>query len=64
MVRINGENLDIEGMCITDYLVSKKYDLERVAVEVNGEIVPRAGYGKTVFADGDVAEVVSFVGGG
>jgi sulfur carrier protein len=37
---------------------------ERVAVELNGAIVPRASYGETVLREGDRLEVVQFVGGG
>jgi sulfur carrier protein len=37
---------------------------DRVAVERNGEIVPRAGWGETTLNDGDRLEVVHFVGGG
>lgn len=36
----------------------------RVAVELNGDIVPKAQYSDTIFKDGDSVEVVSFVGGG
>ena len=46
------------------YLASAGYDPLRVAVERNGDIVPKAQYGETVLADGDSVEVVSFVGGG
>jgi sulfur carrier protein len=35
-----------------------------VAVERNGDVVPRAQHGETVLAEGDVVEVVHFVGGG
>ena len=44
--------------------VSSGRPTERVAVEKNGEIVPRALYGKTRLEDGDRVEIVSFVGGG
>ena len=37
---------------------------DRVAVEHNGEIVPRASWGKTSLSGGDRLEVVHFVGGG
>ena len=33
-------------------------------MERNGEIVPKAAYGETILQDGDVIEVVNFVGGG
>ena len=64
MVRINGENLDVVGKSVAEYLNSAGYDLMRVAVELNGDIVPKAQYSDTVFKDGDSVEVVSFVGGG
>lgn len=37
---------------------------KRVAVEVNGEVVPRAEHGTRRLSDGDKVEVVTFVGGG
>jgi sulfur carrier protein len=35
-----------------------------VAVERNGEVVPRAEHATTALAAGDVVEIVHFVGGG
>ena len=64
MVRINGENLDVVGKSVAEYLNSAGYDLMRVAVELNGDIVPKAQYADIIFEDGDSVEVVSFVGGG
>ena len=42
----------------------KGYRTERIAVEKNGVIVPKAQYGLTELKAGDVLEIVSFVGGG
>ena len=64
MVRINGENLDVVAKSVAEYLNSAGYDQMRVAVELNGDIVPKAQYADTIFKDGDSVEVVSFVGGG
>jgi sulfur carrier protein len=36
----------------------------RIAVERNGEIVPRSAHGATFVADGDRLEIVVAVGGG
>jgi sulfur carrier protein len=36
----------------------------RIAVEKNGEIVPRSAHGSTLVADGDRLEIVVAVGGG
>ena len=64
MVRINGEDLDVGGKSVSEYFNSAGYDLMRVAVELNGDIVPKVQYADTIFKDGDSVEVVSFVGGG
>jgi len=37
---------------------------KRIAVERNGEIVPKSAHGSTLVADGDRLEVVVAVGGG
>jgi thiamine biosynthesis protein ThiS len=37
---------------------------DRVAIELNREIVPRDQWAKTVLHDGDGLEIVHFVGGG
>ncbi len=64
MVTINGIGLEISGKTLGEYLESTTYDAKCIAVERNGEIVPKAQYNKVILADNDVIEVVSFVGGG
>ena len=64
MVTINGEEKDCAGMTVGQYLDTTNYDPKRIAVEKNGEIVPKTAYGNTPLQDGDVVEVLSFVGGG
>ncbi|MBR2970702.1 MAG: sulfur carrier protein ThiS [Clostridia bacterium] len=64
MVKINGTELDIVGKTLAEYLATTNYDIKRIAVERNGDIVPKAQYGISVLRDGDSIEVVSFVGGG
>lgn len=64
MVKINGESFDIAGKTLAEYLTITNYNLDRIAVEKNGQIVPKVQYDKTVLKDGDTLEVVSFVGGG
>lgn len=62
---INGEPhrfdapLDVAGLLETLALGGRK-----VAVERNGEIVPRSRHAGTVLADGDRLEIVVAVGGG
>lgn len=64
MVKINGVELIVAGRTVAEYLAESGYDAKRVAVELNGDILPKAQYDSTVFRDGDCVEVVSFVGGG
>lgn len=64
MVKINGTWLDIAGKTLVEYLETTSYNPKRIAVERNGEIVPKAQYDSAVLQDDDVIEVVSFVGGG
>lgn len=64
MVKINGTEYDLSGKTLACYLAASKYDSRRIAVERNGEIVPKSLYEQTVLRDGDSLEVVTFVGGG
>ncbi len=64
MVKINGEPCDAGGMTLAAYLKQSLYDCTRIAIECNGEFVPRAKYEETVLKDGDSVEIVCFVGGG
>ena len=64
MVKVNGEPKDIAGKTIAVYLATTNYDMKRIAVERNGDIVSKAQYSETVLKDGDSIEIVSFVGGG
>lgn len=65
MVKINGTPVPYqEGQTVEMLLADRGYDKTRIAVERNGEILPKTGYAGTQVADGDRFEVVSFVGGG
>lgn len=64
MVHINGKDEAAAGMALKDYLEQNGYPAGGVAVECNEEIIPKNQYGTYILKDGDVIEVVSFVGGG
>lgn len=64
MVKINGTQADVAGKSLSQYLATTSYEQGRIAVEINGDIVPKAKYDTTLLNDGDSVEVVSFVGGG
>ncbi len=62
---VNGEPHEVpEGTTVRGLI--ERLDLAGgpVAVEKNGEVVPRAEHPATALAEGDVIEVVHFVGGG
>ena len=64
MIKVNGEEKNIAGKTIAEYLSTTNYDIKRIATELNGDIVPKAQYAETVLKNGDSIEIVSFVGGG
>lgn len=65
MVRINGkEENSALGKTIGDYVNEKGYKLSFIAVEINGDILPKAQYDSYTIKDNDTIEIVSFVGGG
>lgn len=52
------------GNTVAGFVAEIGLDPKKVAVERNGEIVPRGTHGQVALADGDVLEIVHFVGGG
>ncbi|MCR5329584.1 MAG: sulfur carrier protein ThiS [Lachnospiraceae bacterium] len=64
MVTINGESKEIAGMNLKDYLMSSGFDLMKIVVEKNREIIPREELEQHVIEDKDTIEVLRFVGGG
>ena len=64
MVTVNGEKVEAVDKNLAEYLEEKAFDIKKIAVEINGEIVPKSKYSETALHDGDSVEVVSFVGGG
>ena len=65
MIRVNGVEIALDDpMDLQTFLEREGYSLGRVAVEKNGEIVPKASYSTEMLAADDRLEIVSFVGGG
>lgn len=65
-VTLNGEPRELppDVRTVSELVVWLGLGPVRVAVEVNRRIVKRADHAETALADGDVVEVVQFVGGG
>ena len=64
-VFVNGENREFSQAIRCSDLVSElNLSGKRIALEKNGEIVPRSRYAEQWIADGDRIEIVVAVGGG
>lgn len=64
-LHINGEARDLpDGLTVASLVAHLGMKADRVAVELNLEIVPRANWEATHLKDGDKLEIVHFVGGG
>ncbi len=62
---VNGQTRRVEpGADVARLLEALELSGKRVAVERNGEIVPRSLYAGTRLTDGDALEIVVAVGGG
>ncbi|MGA9751900.1 MAG: sulfur carrier protein ThiS [Acidobacteriota bacterium] len=62
---LNGSPVALEeGLTVAALLQQLKLPPERVAIERNGSILPKAAYEETRLAEGDRLEIVQFVGGG
>ncbi len=64
MVKINGEEKEIAGKNLLEYLKEAGFEPERVVVERNLDIISKDELGNTIIQDEDVIEVLRFVGGG
>jgi sulfur carrier protein len=65
-LQLNGEPLALpqDRLTIAGLLTLQGLAERRVAVEVNGEIVPRSRHAEHALHDGDRVEVVHALGGG
>ena len=65
---LNGQARDfaelVSPASLVDLIATLGLKGDRVAVELNGEIVSRAVWGETSLSEGDRLELVHFVGGG
>ncbi len=65
---LNGQSREFPqlgaGAHLQDLVAELSLKGDRVAIEHNGNIVPRAEWSNTVLTEGDRLEIVHFVGGG
>lgn len=64
-MRLNGETKTLKDpVALSDFLTQEGFSDKRIAVERNGEIVPKGEYANVILSDSDTLEIVAFVGGG
>lgn len=63
-ITLNGETKHITATTIAGLVAELALNTRQVAVEKNREIVPRSTYEHAPLNEGDVVEIVAFIGGG
>jgi sulfur carrier protein len=64
-VTLNGEARELrEGLTVAELVGDLGLRARRIAVEVNLDVLPRDAYAAHALRDGDVVEIVHFIGGG
>lgn len=64
-IKVNGKEYEIpEGLTVLEMLDFFKINRNYVAIERNKEIVSRKDWENVLVCEGDVFEIVTFVGGG
>ena len=64
-MKVNCEIIHLHSeISLADFVAQQGYRKERIAVELNGEIIPKSAYDDTMVTEADTMEIVHFVGGG
>ena len=64
-ITFNGKTRELRnGLSIQELLDQLKLDCQQVVVEHNRNIISRQRLDETILSDGDILEVIHFVGGG
>ena len=65
LVEVNGESRDVPAsITLAEFVEQLALAPERLAIELNRQVVRRAHWPQTVLNEGDRLEIVHFVGGG
>ena len=64
-MKVNGEQIQLTtATTLEEFLKEQGYNIQRIAIERNDEIVPRENFSEVMLSDSDIIEVVHFRGGG
>ena len=64
-IQLNGKKISIlTNISVKDLVKKYKLNEKKIAIEVNGTILPKQNYSKKKLKNNDKVEVVQFIGGG
>ncbi|XOT96649.1 sulfur carrier protein ThiS [Alcaligenes pakistanensis] len=64
-ITLNGQSKTLKNSdTVSTLIVELGYENKRIAVELNGDIVPKSQHASTAIKEGDTIEIVVAVGGG
>jgi len=63
-IQLNGEPFEFLGSKIDELIAQLALSGKRLAVERNGEVIPRSEHASCPLAEGDCIELVQAIGGG
>lgn len=64
-ITLNGQSKTLANSdTVGTLIIELGYENKRIAVELNGDIVPKSQHGSTPIKEGDIIEIVVAVGGG
>jgi len=63
-IQLNGQTTNFTSQSISELLQQLSLTTQKIAVERNGDIIPRSLHAQTILVEGDVIEIITAVGGG
>ena len=64
-IQLNGKKILIKSkISIYDLLIEYNLNNKKIAIECNGEIIPKARFKSKLLKNNDKIEIVHFIGGG
>ena len=64
-VILNGKQTNLDNYITAQQLLSEMgYQDKRIALEINGEVIPKSEYSNKIIAENDEIEIIIAVGGG
>ena len=64
-IQLNGKKISIlTNISVRDLIKKYKLKEKKIAIELNGTILPKQSYGKKKLKNNDKIEIVQFIGGG